>query len=98
MQFTTLRIVSSELTKGIGVHFKEFMQVTELRGISSFCTSTRINCYKKQQLEFCYKTRENKRALHEVSKLYEGQYFTGTVLVDLGSRYTAYTYSCTCIY
>ena len=69
MQFTTLRIVSSELTKGIGVHFKEFMQVTELRGISSFCTSTRINCCNKHQEAFCYITRENTRAVHEFSKL-----------------------------
>ena len=81
MQYRTLCVIYSELTKGSGVHFKEFMQVLELCTVFSFCTSTRINCSKKQQVEFCYKTRENKRALHEISKLYECRDFTGTVLL-----------------
>ena len=69
--------------------FKEFMHVIESRTSSSFCTSTRINCSKKQLQEFCYITWENKRSLHEFSKLYEGNDFTGTVLevlVDLRSN------------
>ena len=56
------------------------MHVIESRTSSSFCTSTRMNCSKKQHQEFCYITRENKRALHEFSKLYECNDFTSTVL------------------
>ena len=87
MQYRTLCVIYSELTKGSGVHFKEFMQVLELCTAFSFCTSTRINFSQKHHQEFCYITRENERALHEFSKLYEYNDFTGTVLeVDLLSN------------
>ena len=80
MQHIILCVISYELTGLRGVHFKEFMYVKESRTRSSFCTSTRINCCNKHQEEFCYITRENERALHEFSKLYEYNDFTRTVL------------------
>ena len=84
MQHIILCVISYELTGLRGVHFKEFMYVKESRTRSSFCTSTRINFSQKHHQEFCYITRENERALHEFSKLYEYNDFTATVLeVDL---------------
>eukprot|EP01048_Picozoa_sp_COSAG05_P005889 COSAG05_NODE_362_length_10792_cov_14.566913_9_plen_85_part_00 len=84
MQHGILSVISYELTGLGGGLFKEFMHVRKSRTRSSFCTSTRINFSQKHHQEFCYITRENERALHEFSKLYEYNDFTGTVLeVDL---------------
>ena len=80
MQHGILSVISYELTGLGGGLFKEFMHVRKSRTSSSFCTSTRINFSQKHHQEFCYITRENERALHEFSKLYEYNDFTGTVL------------------
>ena len=82
MQHRILFVISYELTGLGGGLFKEFMHVKKSRTSSSFCTSTRINFSQKQHQEFWYITRENERALHEFSKLYEfcTNDFTGTVL------------------
>ena len=84
MQQRILFVISYELTRLGGVRFKEFMHVRKSRTSSSFCTSTRINFSQKQHQEFCYITRENERALHEFSKLYEYNDFT-VLEVDLWS-------------
>ena len=87
MQHRILFVISYELTGLGGGLFKEFMHVRKSRTSSSFCTSTRINFSQKHHQEFCDITRENERALHEFSKLYEYNDFTGTVLeVDLWSN------------
>ena len=87
MQHRILFVIYYELTRlgGVLVRFKEFMHVRKSRTSSSFCTSPRINFSQKHHQEFCYITRENERAVHEFSKLYEYNDFTGTVL-ERGER------------